>query len=265
MSYHRDGFVSAVPILSADEAAVHRAHMEAAEAGYGQLHYLPKIHTLFRDAAELAMDERVLNVVERLIGPNVLLFDVTYIVKEAHTSAYVSWHQNLAYWGFSRDQQVSMWLALSPSTPLSGCMRIVPGSHARGRQHHADENDPSNVLHRGQTVPQVAEECAVLCPLAPGEASFHHGWTLHASTPNQSSDRRIGLNVQYIAPSMRQAVNPNETALLVRGEDRYGYYDPEVIAKSDFGPATLARHAELDALRKSTWDAAANNRQQGSL
>ncbi len=61
MTDHRDGFVSAVPILSADEAAVHRAHMEAAEAGYGQLHYPPKIHTLFRDAAEIVMDERLLN------------------------------------------------------------------------------------------------------------------------------------------------------------------------------------------------------------
>ena len=108
MTCHRDGFVSAVPSLSADEAAVHRRRMEAAEARYGELHYLSKIHTPFRDAAELAMDERVLDVVERIIGPNILLFDVTYIVKEAHTSAYASWHQDLTYWGFSGDQQVSM-------------------------------------------------------------------------------------------------------------------------------------------------------------
>ena len=105
----------------------------------------------------------------------------------------------------------------------------------------------------------------MLCTLAPGEASFHHGWTLHASTPNKSSGRRIGLNVPYIAPSMRQTVNPNETALLVPGEDRYGNFNPDAIAKSDFDPAALARHAGLDALRKSTWDAAANSRQQGSL
>jgi ectoine hydroxylase-related dioxygenase (phytanoyl-CoA dioxygenase family) len=102
----------------------------------------------------------------------------------------------------------------------------------------------------------VAEDRALPCPLAPGEASFHHGWTLHASMPNRSDERRIGLNVQYIAPSMRQTVNPHETALLVRGEDRFGHFTEDVPAAADFDPAALALHAELDQRRKSTWDAA---------
>lgn len=59
------------------------------------------------------------------------------------------------------------------------------------------------------------------CPLRPGEASFHHGWTVHRSAPNTSADRRIGLNVQYVAPDNSQH-GAATTATLVRGEDRFG-------------------------------------------
>ena len=258
--FRRDGFLSPVRIMDDREANAHRRGMEQAEGKFGKLHYVSKIHTVFSPAAKLATDPRVLDLVEQLLGPDILLFDVTYIVKEPHTEAFVSWHQDLTYWGFSGDEQVSMWLALSLAKEESGCMRMVPGSHAAGHMHHEDTVNQDNVLHRGQTVAGVDEARAISCPLSPGEASFHHGWTLHSSMPNRSDDRRIGFNVQYLAPSMRQLVNPHETALLVRGEDRFGHFAPDVLATKDFEPAALARHAELDQLRKTTWDDAGDKR-----
>ena len=254
--YNRDGFLSRVPILSASEAMEHRERLESAEKVFGKLHYVSKVHTIFADAAKLSTDPRALDVVKQLIGPDILLFDVTYIIKDAQSRSHVSWHQDLTYWGFSGEEQVSMWLALSPATEQSGCMRMAPGSHLAGRRNHQDTEDENNVLHRGQSVHGVAEETAALCPLKPGEASFHHGWTLHASMPNASEDRRIGLNVQYITPSMKQLVNPHETALLVRGRDAHHNYAEDVLATSDFDPGTLARHAELDKMRKATWESA---------
>ncbi|RUA23636.1 MAG: hypothetical protein DSY73_05705 [Actinobacteria bacterium] len=56
-------------------------------------------------------------------------------------------------------------------------------------------------------VDAVDDTDAVLCSLRSGEASFHHGWTLHSSRPNQSGDRRIGLNIQYLSPSVRQTLH----------------------------------------------------------
>jgi len=78
-------------------------------------------------------------------------------------------------------------------------MMMLPGSHRGGRREHRRGTDGTNVL-----VDAVDDTDAVLCPLRPGEASFHHGWTLHSSRPNQSGDRRIGLNIQYLSPSVRQ-------------------------------------------------------------
>ena len=97
------------------------------------------------------------------------------------------------------------------------------------------------------------EESAIYCPLQPGEASFHHGWTLHASMPNNSNDRRIGLNVQYINPSARQTLHDLDSATLVRGEDRYHHYKPDTFAKGAMEPSAVQAHAALEKLRKETW------------
>ncbi len=250
--YARDGYLSPVDILSAHEAASHRAGMEEAEAKIGSVHYKPKVHTILRSPLALATDPRVLDVVEALIGPDILLHNVTYIVKEAGASSHVSWHQDLTYWGFDGDAQVSMWLALSPATQESGCMRMVPGSHVRGRRDHELLDDPANVLFQGQTVPGVAEEEAVMCPLEPGQASFHHGWTLHASMPNRGKDRRIGLNVQYLAPHIRQTKHDFDSAMLVRGEDRYNHFHRDRPAESDLESGAVERQRELERLYIST-------------
>jgi ectoine hydroxylase-related dioxygenase (phytanoyl-CoA dioxygenase family) len=89
-----------------------------------------------------------------------------------------------------------MCLALSPSFEESGSMRMIPESHVHGRQVRDFTEDKTNVLLQGQTVKDVDEEKAVMCSLESGEASLHHGWTLHSSLPNNSKDRRIGLNAQ---------------------------------------------------------------------
>ncbi|MDU8944560.1 phytanoyl-CoA dioxygenase family protein [Ovoidimarina sediminis] len=250
--YRLDGYISGIPVLTGAEAATHRRALEKAEAEQGPLHYKAKLHTVMTSPLALATHPRVLDVVEALIGPDILLYDVTYIIKEPHTASHVSWHQDLTYWGLSDDAQVSMWLALSPATEVSGCMRMVPGSHLAGRLEHETGEDADNVLFQSQTVHGVDEGHSVICPLAPGEASFHHGWVLHASMPNRSDDRRIGLNVQYIAPHVRQTKHDRDSVMLVRGEDRYGHFMRDVPATANFAPETVARWHELDRLHIET-------------
>jgi len=244
-NYQRDGFVTGVDILHAGDALRHRTALESAEATFGPLHYEGKVHTILRSPLELATLPIVLDIVEQCIGPNILLYNATYIIKEPGSKSFVSWHQDLTYWGFSHDDQVSMWLALSPATLQSGCMRMIPGSHVRGRLRHENIADESNVLFSGQTVQEVSEEAAVACPLQAGQASFHHGWTLHASDANTSVDRRIGLNVQYLATHMRQQKGDWDSAMLVRGSDDYGHFIADIAATSDLDPVAVARQKVL--------------------
>ncbi len=250
--YRRDGYASPVRILEISEAKQHRAWLEQAEQKFGSLHYRSKAHTILTSPAELATRPSVLDIVEAMIGPDILLFNATYIIKEARAASHVSWHQDLTFWGLSDDDQVSMWLALSPATPESGCMRMIPGSHTQGVSQHDLTKDADNVLLQGQTVLGVDERTAIMCPLAPGEASFHHGWTLHASMPNASNDRRIGLNVQYLAPHMRQTKHDLDTALLVRGTDNYRNFGDDILAVTDLSPAAVKRQLELESLHIET-------------
>ena len=250
--YLTQGYVTAVPIISTNEAAQHRNALENAEQQHGTLHYLSKIHTIFRSPYALATMPAALDVVEQLIGPDILLLNTTYIIKEPGATSHVSWHQDLTYWGLSHDDQVSMWLALSPATEQTGCMKMIPGSHTNGCLEHVTTHDESNVLLQGQTVTNIDESKSTLCPLQPGEASFHHGWTLHASTPNAGNDRRIGLNVQYIASHVRQTKHDLDTALLVRGTDVFNHYGKDEPAVADFDPVAVKRHAELQKLYVET-------------
>lgn len=232
--YQRDGYLAPIPVVSTAEAVEHRHQLEAVEAEMGSMHYQFKVHTVMSSPYELATHPALLDVVEQLLGPDILLYSTSFIIKEPHTKTHVSWHQDLTYWGLSSDEQVSAWIALSPATVKSGCMMMIPGSHKDGQRTHQTGDDADNVLLSSQHIEDVNTSAARPLVLQPGEASLHHGWTMHSSMPNRSDDRRIGLNVQYIKPSVRQLKAEHDTALLVRGEDRFGHFDADIPARSAF-------------------------------
>ena len=93
--YQRDGFVSGIPILTPHDAAIHRQHLERAESVFGSsLHYVNKVHTALKSPLELATHPKLLDIVSSLIGPEFLVYNVTFIIKEAMTPTFVSWHQD---------------------------------------------------------------------------------------------------------------------------------------------------------------------------
>ena len=233
--YNTNGFYSPLRLFSIDQSNEYRKKLELTESKIGPLHYFAKTYTVMKWVYDVATNNTMLDFVEDLIGKNILLYNATFIIKEPKSKTHVSWHQDLTYWGFDKNEkQVSAWIALSNVNDLSGCMKMIPGSHKKGFFDHKSTSDKNNVLSRGQTVNNVDIDKAILCPLQPGEASFHHGLTLHASKPNNSKDRRIGLNFQYITPDLKQLKSKDDSALCVRGEDNYNYYKKDVIAKENF-------------------------------
>ena len=233
--YQQNGFYSPLKLFSLEQAKVYRNYLEEVENKIGPLHYFAKTYTMMRWVYDVATNNILLDFIEDLIGQNILLYNATFIIKEPMTKTHVSWHQDLTYWGFNENEkQVSAWVALSNADDISGCMQMIPGSHKKGFFDHKSIKDKNNVLSRGQTVNNVEVDKAVLCPLKPGEASLHHGLTLHASKPNISSDRRIGLNFQYITTDLKQLKSSDDSALCVRGVDHFNYYKKDIIAKENF-------------------------------
>ena len=255
--FQRDGYLAPVPILSPAEARAHRRRLEAAEAAHGALHYRVKPYLVFGSAREIATNPRLLDAVEAVLGPDILLWDSAYVIKEPGHATFVSWHQDLTYWGLDSDRMVTAWVALSEVTAKAGAMQVVPGSHVAGKVAHADTHRPDNALHRGQDASaEVDAGRAVPLALRPGQASLHHGWLLHASGPNRSADRRIGLTLQYVTPSVRQTLTDRESATLVRGRDGFGHFRPEPHWPRDFDPAAIAFQEEAEALKRWVYDRA---------
>ena len=140
---------------------------------------------------------------------------------------------------------LTAWVAFSPSTRASGCMRVVPGSHLHDQLPHRERVDRDNMLSRGQEVAVAVDEAqAVDLELAPGEMSLHHVRIVHGSAPNVAADRRIGFAIRYVPTRVRQ-LRGRDTAMLASGVDRYGHFDPEPRPQADCDDAARAAHAEV--------------------
>ncbi len=246
-AYRRDGYYFPVPVLTADEVAYFRERLEAHEAEIGeplQGNFRHKSHLLFTWVDELVHHPRILDAVEQILGPNLLCWTTNFFIKEAKSPGFVSWHQDAFYWGLSKDDVCTAWVALSPANLESGCMKFVPGSQTQDHLQHVDTFHKDNLLSRGQEIAvKVDTERTVDCILDPGEMSLHHVKVVHGSEPNRSGDRRIGLAIRYIPTDVRQ-IKVRDSATLVRGVDRDGNFDPEPRPRADLDQAALAAHAD---------------------
>lgn len=244
--YRDEGYYFPVQVLSNDETLALRRKLEAFEATQG--HPLDgaqrsKSHLLFKWVDDLMRNDRLVDAIEDLIGPDILCWNTVFWIKEPHTPSYVGWHQDLKYWGLDNDELVSVWIALSPANRESGCMSVLPGSHKRQILAHDDTYHENNLLTRGQEIAvKVDESETVLMALEPGQASFHNVKSAHGSGPNESDDRRIGLSLHYMPTHTKQTLAEWDTAALVRGEDRFGHFVHTPRPATDFDPEAVAFH-----------------------
>ena len=229
-TYASQGFLFPVSVLSEDEATELLHDLESAE------------HDLANDEEKLGIlssyPDRILPSFDRLIrhpvivehvsqilGPDLMVWSTNIFNKAPKSEKIVSWHQDLTYWGLDSDDEVTVWVALSPVTEASGCMFFVPGSHKLKAVEHVDTFNENNMLSRGQEIAvDVKEGEGIAVELQPGQASLHHGHLFHSSGPNRTALRRTAPAIRYIKPSVKQAAGEKPLVAQVAGEDRFGHY-----------------------------------------
>lgn len=246
--FWQDGYVAPVRVMSEAEAQAIRGRLEAFEKSSGgplrgDLRH--KSHLLFTWLADLIRKDTIVDAVEDLYGPNLLCWTTNFFIKEARNPAFVSWHQDSTYWGLSKPDVVTAWVALSPSHAGNGAMEVIPGTHTMDQIPHRDTFDKDNLLTRGQEVAvEVDQSKAVRLDLRPGEMSLHHVRLVHGSPPNPSDDRRIGFAIRYIPTHVRQ-VQGEDSATLVRGVDDDRTFEHEPRPSRDMDPALVALHKQI--------------------
>jgi hypothetical protein len=205
-------------------------------------------HMLPADAAgqpnpfmRAARQEPILNMIEQIVGPDIILWISRILCKPAVTGREVPWHQDGEYWPMRPLATCSVWVAIDEATPENGGMRFIPGSHKREglyRHHKSDRKDL--VLNLELDADQFDERDAVDIVLEPGQISLHDVKMIHGSPANKSGKRRAALIMRYMPATshydralvagrtFNSAFNiANQPLWLMRGVDRSGKNDFE--------------------------------------
>jgi len=239
--FRREGYAFPFDAIPAAEAASYVAKLDSYDAILGeeaQKQLKIKAHVAAPWIVALARNKNILDAVESVIGPDILLFGTSMFSKKARDVRFVSWHQDAAYYGLDPQQEVTCWVGLTDADTENGCMRVMPGSHLGADAVHDETYDPQNMLGRGQTIRGLDDSKAVYMPVKAGQFSMHHERTIHGSMPNPSDRRRVGISFFYMPTHVRSTIG-RRTATLVRGTDKYGHWDPEPMPKTDLDPVCM--------------------------
>lgn len=225
--FDRDGYAIYENVIDSDLVGEASAHVDwLLEKNPGlrpeQLHNNLMTHDPFW--VRLVADPRLVDIAAEYIGGDVALFASHYISKPPGDGQPVLWHQDGAYWPLEPMEVVTLWLAVDPSLPENGCMRVIPGTQEMELQEMAATSGDQNVLGSAMEDDKVDEDKAVDLVLQPGDVSVHHPNIVHGSNANTSPTRRCGLTIRYIPVSTRIVTDKPTwpSAFLLRGQPLEG-------------------------------------------
>lgn len=203
--YEEMGFVQSVPVLSGAEVRRYRAEIEKTRRAIGgRVTRINAAHLFFRWAWELSTHPRVLDCMEQLLGPNILLKSTRLFYKYGRSDSFVGWHQDGITERLEGRHVPGVWIGLTEATVENGCLRVVPRSHRLGLVAHAFRPHADNLTTDGITA-QARIDSPHDVVMRAGEMSLHHPLVLHASNPNRSTGPRIGFTATYSTPALARS------------------------------------------------------------
>lgn len=194
--------------------------LSAGKDSYSIENYHDKFATLY----EVAVNPAILDIVEDLIGPNIVCWSTQIFAKMPNDKRSILWHQDCSYWPLTPSKTVAVWLAIDDSDRKNGCLQYIPGTHLHGYLPW-HESDPAEMNVLSQAISDVEQYgTAFDVELRAGEASIHSDLLVHGSMPNRSQRRRCGISIRYCPPDVRAFQGMNEKSIVCRGVDSSGHW-----------------------------------------
>ncbi len=260
-SYRYNGFLFPIPALTPDEVATCLAGVNRLEAELGcpiaQADIKWRSHAYAHSPwfNDLIRHPRILDAVEDVIGPNILVWTSTFFIKEPNSPTYAAWHQDGTYFGLEPKEQVNAWVALTDATAEAGCMEQLSSRGAPRQYRHAALGLPNSINRAGQTIMDPFDDTEpVSMALPAGSFSLHHELAVHRSSPNRAAHRRVGIGLNYIPTHVRVNSPVRLKAMLVRGEDTYGHFELIDPPTAERDAAALAVHQEVSDRYRANYD-----------
>jgi len=192
---------------------------------------------------ELTRHPAILDQVESVLGPDIVLWGCHVFCKPAGNGMEVPWHQDGHYWPIRPLANCTVWIAIDDSKTDNGCLRVMPGSHKPQTlfDHHTDEREQLTLSQAVNSEHMDNYEAADV-ELDAGQMSLHDVYLIHGSEPNTSTRRRAGIALRYMPATSvfeRGVIEAGDSSglkvdfskrplWLVRGKDVSGKNDFEV-------------------------------------
>ncbi len=251
-AYRHDGFLFPVPALSPEEIATCLAGLARLEDELGcpvadaDVKWRSHAYAHSPWFNDLIRHPKILDAIEDVIGPNILVWTSTFFIKEPHSPTFAAWHQDGAYFGLHPHEQVCAWVALSDASKEAGCMEHLSSRGEPREYHHAPLGLANSINRAGQTIMEPFDESnPVAMALPAGSFSLHHEFAVHRSSPNNASHRRVGIGLNYVPTHVKVDSPVRCKAMLVRGEDTYGHFDLIQPPSAERDPPALALHQQV--------------------
>ncbi|MEM0914722.1 MAG: phytanoyl-CoA dioxygenase family protein [Planctomycetota bacterium] len=222
--YNAEGFLNRLDVFDELEADANRAYFDYLLAAMrvhndGRDSYaINGYHRCCEGIYDLVADPRILDVVEDIIGPNIVAWATHFFCKLPHDPKAVPWHQDASYWPFEKSLTTTVWLAIDDADEENAAMRVLPGTHTQGPLRWKDTDAPAVLNQEIVDVDRFGEPVSI--NLKAGQIEVHSDMLAHGSEPNRSDRRRCGLTIRYCPPEaavFRPAYAKG--AVLCRGED----------------------------------------------
>lgn len=241
-AWHRDGYLTRLPVFTTGECAKWRSRLEEIEARQEALarkqlarsglglwqrathrgpwwttrsyrpHEHGDHHPMKAFTEELVQHPAIVDVLASLLGPDVLVRNADVFTREVGSREGVAWHRDV--WT-SGDRMANVWLGLSDSTDENGGMWFVPGSHKGTLPEEPKSKFDLNLTPKALAALDLTK--AVPNVMEAGMMSIHHMRLVHMSKKNTTQSRRIGFVIRAVADDADPAVIEAAGGFLVRG------------------------------------------------
>jgi non-heme Fe2+,alpha-ketoglutarate-dependent halogenase len=250
--YRYDGYLFPFPALSAAELAECNVGLARFESwlgkpvNQGDFRWRSASYVILPWVDAVVHHPRILDAVEDLIGPDILVYTATWFIKEAQSPTFAAWHQDATYFGLDPHEHVTAWVALSDAGAQAGCMEVVSSQGHPRQMHHAALHLENSINGAGQAiVERFFDGDGEMMELQAGQFSLHHTLCSHRSAPNRVDHRRVGLGISYIPAHCRLTGPVRMCARLVRGRDSGGNFDLVPPPEGELHPTALERHERV--------------------
>ncbi|MDR3709496.1 MAG: phytanoyl-CoA dioxygenase family protein [Capsulimonadaceae bacterium] len=178
----------------------------------------------------IATNHKVLDIVQDLVGPDLLLWSTHFLCKFSGEGSQTPWHQDARYWPLAPHETVTVWLAFDDCDAENSGLVVIPASHTIGIQGSDNASSPVSRARENE----FQEEDAVVLDLKLGHIAIYDDNLIHATLPNRSQRRRAGLIMRYCTPRVKCDLTqwPGFCSTVVRGSDPFKHnpsWDPSDI------------------------------------